>query len=78
MPVRLDQLNSETGKMNYGNKKRKQREQKVRDTCNPFKCPKINVIVSEGKREEHWAEQYLTTIVSHFFKKIDERDQLTV
>ena len=74
MPVRLDQLNSETG-----NNKRKQREQKVRDTFNPFKCPKINVIiVSEGKREEHWTEQYLTTIVSHFFKKIDKRGQLTI
>ena len=49
MPVRLDQLNSEIGQINYGNNKRKQREQRVRDICNPFKCPNINVITASGK-----------------------------
>ena len=80
MPVRLEQLNSEICQINYGNNNRKQREQRVRNTCNPFKCPNINVIiVSEGKRGEHRTEQYLTTnSESFFFKKIDERDQLTV
>lgn len=70
MPVRLDQLNSEIRQINYGNNKRKQREQKVRNICNPFKCPNINVIiVSEGKREEHRTEQYLTTNSESFFSK---------
>ena len=33
----------------------------------------------QGKREENWAEQYLTTNSESFsLKKIDERDQSTV
>ena len=38
---------------------------------NPFKWPSIHVIiVSEGKREEHWTEQYLTANGEEFFKKL--------